>query len=209
MCYTSEASRTSFLVNLITCSILYLYAKKNNYSKIFALFFAFVGLMQLYDWIFWENLEENYINYVVTKIAMITNHLQPIILGLLIYLFHGKIGNISKIILILYSFAILIYSINSYNTITYTLISEKSKPSLHWSWNEQEYSVIVYALFLISLSILCLENFDYPINIIFNFINVLSFLFASYYYKGLGVGRFWCYFVSYIPILVLFLQEFF
>lgn len=209
MCYTSEASRTSFLVNFITCSILYIHAKNNNYSRIFALFFAFVGLMQLYDWIFWENLGENNINYVFTKIAMISNHLQPLILAYLIYIFTGNIGYFSKIIIMLYFIFGLIYSIKIYDSIKYTVVSEKSTPSLFWEWNFLPHSLIVYILFLLALTVLCYENFDYPINIIFSLINILSFLFASYYYKGQGIGRFWCYFASYIPLFVLVLQEFF
>jgi hypothetical protein len=206
MCYSNNASKTSFLVNIITCFILYNYAK-TSYSKIFALFFTFVGLMQLYDWIFWENLSENNINYIFTKIAMISNHLQPIILALLIYIIHGKLGNFSQIAIIIYSIASLLYSINAYNNINYTLVTDKSKPSLYWQWNDQPYSEITYALFLISIGILCYENFNYPINLIFFLINIISFFFASFYYKGKNVGRFWCYFASYVPLFVLLLQE--
>jgi hypothetical protein len=206
MCYSSDASKVSLTVNVITCFILYNYAK-TDYSKIFALFFAFVGLMQLYDWIFWENLYPNNINYIFTKIAMISNHLQPIVLALLIYIISGKIGKFSQIIVLLYSSIALIYSINSYNNINYTLVSENSKPSLYWEWNDQPYSGITYLLFLLTFTVLCFENFNYPINIIFTLINLLSFFFTSYYYKGQNIGRFWCYISSYIPILVLFLQE--
>jgi len=206
MCYSSDASRVSFSVNLITSYILYTYSK-TEYSKIFALFFAFVGLMQLYDLIFWENLSENNINYIFTKIAMISNHLQPIILALLIYMISGKLESLSKIIIIIYSLFALVYSINTYKNINYTLVSKESSPSLYWQWNDQPYAEIVYTLFLMSLVILCFENFEYPINTIFVLITILSFILSSYYYKGQSIGRFWCYFSSYIPLLLLIFQS--
>jgi hypothetical protein len=80
MCYSKEVSQRSFILNLITSYILYTYTD-NAENKIIAIFFAFVGSMQLYDWIFWEtqdikNTSQANINFITTKLAMITNHLQ-------------------------------------------------------------------------------------------------------------------------------------
>ena len=65
---------------------------KNKTNKILAIFFAFIGLMQLFDWIFWENQNisnqnEKLINFIFTKIAMFVNHLQPIVLAIVIYIY--------------------------------------------------------------------------------------------------------------------------
>lgn len=219
MCYSKEVSRDSYIINIITCYILYYYHSNNSTYKIFALFFAFVGLMQLFDWIFWEHQDmssdnDKKINFIFTKIAMFANHLQPIVLAYLIYHYYGKLKDVSLVILILYIIFIIPYTINAYNQIDYTLQQKinvidlkEPKPSLYWQWNSKYNSFIVYALFLIALSIFSLENFSYPMNIIFAFINVFTFFLSDYYYKGHSTGRFWCKNASLVPLLILILGE--
>ena len=136
---------------MITSYILYTYSN-NIENKLFAFIFAFIGLMQLYDWIFWENQDitnksQADINFVTTKLAMITNHLQPIVLALLIYYFKGKIGKISTYMLVIYVIFMMIYSIKTFNKITYTLtekvdvrrlVKDEERTSLFWEWNYNE-----------------------------------------------------------------------
>lgn len=210
MCYTKQVSQDAFLINMVSCYILYYYHTKtyDNSYKIFALFFAFVGLMQLFDWIFWNNQVKNNINFTTTKIAMIANHLQPIVLSGLIYLFNKKLSNNSIIILIVYIVYGLYYSINVYNITDYTLVTEQSSPSLDWKWNSLgPHPKLMYGIFLITFILLSLENLIYPMNILLAFICGLSFVFASYYYKGVNIGRFWCHYSSYIPLLILFIAN--
>lgn len=223
MCYSKEVSQRSFIITVITSYILYTYTK-NVENKIIAIFFAFVGLMQLYDWIFWEtqdikdNSQAN-INFITTKLAMITNHLQPIILTILIYYFKGKIGKWSKYMLILYIILAITYSIKTFNKITYTLTEkinvkgvinkeERVKTSLFWEWNYNEVdgSILVYMVFLLTLSMLSYENLSYPINIVLSFISVFTFGLSFYLFKGHALGRFWCNFASFVPLFILFIN---
>jgi hypothetical protein len=171
--------------------------------------------MQLFDLIFWRNQNmqdpnESLINYTVTKIAMLANHLQPIVLALLIYIYTGSLGNLSQITLLVYTIVIIYYSIFIWNKITYTLeekIKENdSRSSLRWEWNLQKNNVVVYFLFLITLSILAYENFDYPIDIILLCTNLITFLLSAYYFKSRFVGRFWCKLASFIPIMFIFIK---
>jgi hypothetical protein len=200
MCYSSKASIIAFIINLISCIIIY---KKNS---IISLFFGFVGLMQLYDYIFWKNQKKNNINYITTKIAILSNHLQPIILALLIYFIQKKLNNLSLIIIIIYSIYSLYYTIKYWNNINYTLVEKISRPSLYWRWNHMEKNNILYILFLLSLSISSFENFNYPSNIILLFINIISFIFSFIFFDKIhSIGRFWCYFASYVPLLFLFI----
>lgn len=184
-------------------------SKKDPTFKILALFFGFVGLMQAYDWIFWENQEKNNINYIFTKIAMITNHLQPIVLGLLIYFFTKKIGYNSIIILLIYTFFVSIYSYTNFDKIDYTLTTKEvindNKSLLYWKWNYFPGSGILYFLFIFSLLIISLENFKSPLNYILVFINLASFFFAKI--KNHYIGERWCEFASYIPLLLLITKD--
>jgi hypothetical protein len=221
MCYSAEQSINSFVINLITCYALYTYKNISTY-KILALFFGFVGIMQLFDIIFWntqniKNINQSRINFITTKLAMFANHLQPIVLAYLIYIFTGKLGQLSTIIIIFYTFIIIFYTINAYHKITYTLTETVSirtlspqddeiKPSLKWEWNSQYNSIFVYIVFLTTLVILSYENFTYPLNIILSFINIFTFLLSAYYYKGKSLGRFWCKFAAWVPLLFILLD---
>ena len=223
MCYSKEQSQVSFITNLVTCYILYNYPHTNNTAhKILALFFGFVGVMQLFDWIFWENQDisnskQANINFAFTKIAMLANHLQPIVLASLIYYFNGNIGNMSQIMIGIYSVVAIIYTIYAYNNITYTLeqkipmrrlfSNEEIKPTLYWEWNTLHNNLPVYLIFLSTLGILAYENFKFPINIIFAFINFFTFLLSGYYYKGQSLGRWWCNYASFIPLFILLISN--
>jgi hypothetical protein len=228
MCYSEKQSRKTFLINIIACYALYNYNNEATH-KVLALFFAFVGIMQLFDIIFWNNLnitnsKQANINYITTKLAMFANHLQPIVLAYLIYIFTGSLGELSKIILSIYTVIIIFYTLDTYNKIKYTQVTNVSirdtndllfpdleddiiKPSLKWEWNIQEYSLPVYLTFLLTLIILSYENFNYPFNIILAFINVFTFVLSAYYYKGQSLGRFWCKFAAWVPLLFILIDK--
>lgn len=230
MCYSEEQSRKSFVINLITCYILFTYKDNSPTFKILAIFFAFVGIMQFLDIIFWntqniQNPEQARINWITTKIAMFANHLQPIVLAFLIYIYKNSLGSLSKIIISIYTIVILLYTINAYNKINYTLQQEVSirdlndlffpypdddyiRPSLKWEWNLQSNSWIVYKIFLLTLLILAYENFSYPFNIVLVFINVFTFVLSAFYYKGRSLGRFWCKLAAWVPLFFILIHKF-
>jgi hypothetical protein len=229
MCYSEEQSRKSFVINMITCYVLFTYNTSPTF-KIIALFFAFVGIMQFLDIIFWNNQNiqdprQAQVNWITTKVAMVVNHLQPIILAYLIYIYKGSLGKLSNIILPIYIIAISIYSFNSYNKIKYTLQEDVSirdvndllfvnpeddytRTSLKWDWNIQRHSLIVYIIFLSTLLILAYENFSYPFNIVLAFINIFTFVLSAYYYKGRSLGRFWCKFAAWVPLFFILIHKF-
>jgi hypothetical protein len=213
MCYSSEVTKESILVNFISCVLLYFYYPHPN-ARILALFFFFVGLMQYFDLIFWvatcrrgelceHEKEKNETNFIFTKLAMIINHLQPIFLAFLIYFYKGNLGRYSKKILILYTIVISIYSIYIFNKIDYTLPKKTSdgKTYLFWQWTDQKYKEIVYFIFLLTLFALVYENFPKNLNYILIFI-----IFASYvlsFHKNSFSGRFWCTIAAWIPLFIL------
>lgn len=207
MCYSLEISRNSFLINTIACYILYNYNSKKVDNKILSIFFGWVGLMQLLDYIFWLNQEKNRINFTFTKIAMIINHLQPIVLGLAIYYFNGKLKVNSKSLLIIYSFIAIFYSISIYDEIDYTLkekTPDKKHTTLYWQWNRKNNNMIVYFTFICVLSLLAYENLSYPINIIMVFINIFTYILASD--KVRSIGRMWCNISSFVPLFLLYIE---
>jgi hypothetical protein len=188
-----------------------MYDTKSRTNKLLALFFGFVGFMQLFDWIFWthqnvHNRDEAIINYIFTKIAMIFNHLQPFVCGLLIYLYLGKIKPYSLVILGIYTIIATIYSIQAYEKITYTL---KKENILHWEWNfASDLNIPVYSLMCLSFVIMAYEHFKSPLNYILIILNIGFILFSAYTWKSTVLGRFWCKFSAMIPTILLLLVIF-
>lgn len=226
MCYSYEQSRNNFVINIIACSILYNY-KNKPICKILGLTFGYIGLMQLFDMIFWSTQAMNdqsqkTINFITTKIAMVVNHLQPIVIAYIIYFFTGKLGIVSKLSLLLYTFVMSIYTYYAYYNIHYTLVqdvknvkgqknkhNEETRQILKWEWTNQPYSLVVYFIFFLTLLIVFYDNLPSPFNLIAAIIFSLTLLFSRHYFKGLYVGRFWCKVVAFLPVLLLLLNFFF
>jgi hypothetical protein len=206
MCATLKHSIYNVIINFISSLLLFYIYKKKQLNKdilIIILFFLFISLMQIYDVIFWLNQKENNINYIFTKIAMITNQLQPIIFTYLISLYY-KLNDTTILILILYIFFSLYYCISIFNKINYTLVTKESYPVLDWKWNNFYNSQHIYILFVLLLS-LCSSYFQYPLNIISIIFTNLSLLFSYYYYKKY-IGKVWCIIAVYFPLLILIIK---
>lgn len=199
MCYSPEASLSAFVVT--TCTSLVLV----RYNAVLGWFFLYVGLMQLFDLIFWTHRGQNNINWRTTKVAMIVNHLQPLVLMALLWKFGSKpIASWVVIAVMVYAVVVMAYSVDCWNKISYTVVDVKSAPSLYWQWNDVRGACLVYGLYLFALVALCLDGFAWPLNVTSASVVFLSFILSMYYYKGqTSVGRFWCYFAAYVPLLII------
>jgi hypothetical protein len=211
MCYTLNTSINTFIINIVFCIILFVYANINSnvQLKIISLFFLYVGVMQFWDILFWINDENTQTNKYSTKMAMLWNHFEPIILFFLI-LFYSKtqnvyrISRISLITIIVYSVLMIGYTSYNWNKVKKTSVIRETKNSLFWEWNYMEGSVPFYTIFLITLLILSYQNFSGWIRNLSLFFMLFTFFFSLYKYKiDKGVGRFWCYFAAYGPIFYL------
>ena len=201
MCYSLQASISSFLINIVSTFLL-LNVTKNPNIKALSIFFAFVSLMQLYDAIFWLTQHKFlHINSIVTKMAMVTNHLQPIILYFLLSIFTKiKFNFITNFVLILYIVFAFFYTHINFNKLTLTKIHGIT---LKWDWNYFKYAQFLYTLFLILLSLISF-HLPYPLNILMFFINIISFVFSYKISKSSETGRVWCKIASYIPLILFF-----
>ena len=154
MCYTSSTSIKAFIIGVIS-SLLLVYSSNNNDYKIIGYFFLFVSCMQLFDALFWNYPPPLETNKIATKFAILFNHLQPIVLFLLINHYNkGQIHTGSKLLTLFYTIIITIYTISLWNKVNYTTVTDRSSPSLDWEWNRQKFSSFVYFIGLfIGLSI--------------------------------------------------------
>lgn len=210
MCFDIITSLTTFIINITTSIALYTIAYKHKdvfiskQLKIISIFFIFVGFMQIWDAIFWTYDANTKVNIYSTKLAMIWNHLQPIVLAILIYLFIGKLTIPSMIILFIYLVMIVYYSVNGWKTLKGTEVTNKTCGSLYWQWNYMKGYKIVYTIFLLCLLLLVQQQFTGWIRMLTMFIILTTFFFSFYKYRKMASeGRFWCYYTEFCPIFFL------
>jgi len=198
MCYTKEVSLYAFIAGISVS--YYLYTKPNPNLKIIGGFFFFVSFMQLFDYIFWTYPKDN---ETTTKIACIFNHLQPIVLAYLIYRYTGNLK--LKFFVIHYAIAAFIYTSSNWSSLKGTEV-DPSTGSLYWSWNHWEHSEYFYGFFLVLCMALCYYNLTPPYNKIMALLFPLTFFMSYMKYGARFIGRFWCYFAAYIPLLFLLIN---
>jgi hypothetical protein len=204
MCYSKSLSLKSFLFGII--SSIYLYTNNNssfNENKTIALFFSFVSLMQLVEYFLWSDLKCTGINQTTSKIGILLNHFQPVVL-LLISLFYLESNNsssfnINQNVLILINIIYSIYVIYDYKR----FLDEKNfcvKPNkkghLDWTW-KHNFNYTFYHL-LIFLNLL---NYNNYYNLTMSMILSYVIFFVSLTKFRDNIGEFWCLMVTGIPFL--------
>jgi hypothetical protein len=201
MCYSENISITTYIVGLIGCGIL---IKYNYYVE--AVIYFWVIQMQLVEYFIWRNQNCNIVNKNVTKIGLLVNNLEPVVLWLGIYLFSKKIlPDWVNYVMIVFVVISLIYSYQVYGDYC-TNVTEESKPYLYWKWNTGKYFEYYYAFFLIVINILCIYGVEngYKAAII---INTLFFTSRMIYSKYNSVGNLWCFATAFAPFITLLIYN--
>lgn len=199
MCYSPHASLVAFVVNSCTCLVLM------HYNLVLGLFLFYVGIMQLYDLIFWTHQVENAVNYWITKLAMITNNLQPLVLAALVVTIGKKRLSIPTWTVVCVYALVLLWAIPySWNRITYTMVTPESAPSLYWQWNYLPWSTTMYSLYMLAFLMVMWDGLEWPMNTFVILLTIVSFVLSQHYYKGkTSTGRFWCYFAAWTPLIIV------
>lgn len=204
MCYSKRVSAVTFVFNLFGSIALYQLGSISTLQRL-AVFFFWIGLQQLYDWIFWTWSPPSQINSFVTKLAMISNHLQPIVLFVVSE--KQKQNLLSLGLLLLYTIYIAIYTARIWSVVDYTEVTPSSGSSLEWKWNNQVGGGFVYFLFMLSFLVQFLIGFTSPWNVLMCGFSLLSYLIAWFdWNKQHVVGRGWCWLGALGPGLVLTLD---
>jgi len=211
MCFTPQASIIAFSLNLIGCFTLSL-SPRDDLRQL-GKFFFFVGLMQIWDFIFWhtQTAKRASINKVTTRVAILSNHLQPIVLW---YLFRDRVGHKTRALLGVYCIVSLIYTIMSFKSVKRTMAypcgsdaegSPCRRKSLHWSWNHLEKytgaSLVMYGSFHALMHAVAISALPRSLALLMLFIQYGTFAMGGLVKKE-DIGRFWCFFAALIPIFL-------
>lgn len=201
MCFSSESSLFTFITGIISSLLLIYYGnKKYNKENIsFGLFFIFVIFMQLFDYLFWNDLDnKKKINEKITLIAPIFNWTQPLFL-FVVKSFLYKTFNLS-IFSILNFIYLLNICINYYNFITNEkkFITKVKENHLSWRWKKY-LNAIFYSIISI-FNVFYLTNFKYSLFIFI--LGTLSLILSNYFFNY-HAGEIWCFFVVVIPLIMI------
>lgn len=210
MCFNQQVSLATYMIAMTGTYQLY---KQNLLPE--AIFYGWVAQMQLLEFFLWKfqpcnvtpDITNN--NVYVSKIANIVNHLEPFALWFaIIYFSNVKLSQNMNSYMYIYAFLTILYTYNVLTTTECTTVSEKSKPHLHWKWNNGPYYVQFYTIFLITLVLLSYYGLQYPRNIINAGIILISyFLSYSIYGDKHSVGAMWCFAAAFAPWVLLFLYK--
>jgi hypothetical protein len=196
MCFSKEVSLGTFIIGVIGSALVYSFNTKID--KILAIFFFYIILMQLLEFILWNNLTCNVINKITTFTAIILNATQPVVLAMLV-LYNYKLPNQTSLIIytILYSLMMLIYNLQ-----TKTLCTLKNKFNhLEWKWNSLFMYIFAYIMYILYLSYIIL-SIPYKWNKMLILIILLSYLLSIYIYWGTNnIDSLWCFFAAFFPII--------
>lgn len=203
MCFSSNASIISFLFGIIGSILVFSLGSVSN--KIIGGFIGFVSLMQFIEYLLWNHqICDNY-NKFLSILGMILNHMQPVVLGLLILLFNKTIPlynyNIILLVLFIYLIIIIPYSLqfkSNYN-LQCTL---KSIKHLKWNWISMNYSYIIYITFLLAMILLFIYGLpSKKLGIIVGCTAFITFFTSFIIYPQEFVGALWCFYTAFIPII--------
>lgn len=203
MCFSPLASMSTFLIGIIGAILCISLGTPTD--KLVGYFFGFVSSMQGIEFALWENQDCNTINKMISVLGMVLNHLQPIVLSILILLLNNDLSHTTKQVIILstiiYAIVITAYSFQYANEDECTVKNEYKH--LEWKWNGMKYRNIAYILFLFMLVMLFyIGTPDKKSGIILSAISLISYFTSFFIYKDKKVvGSLWCLFASFTPVL--------
>ena len=208
MCWNAKVSFLTFSIGLIFSLILIKNGNKKYKmeNKISGIFLIFIALIQLMDFFFWIDINNNIgLNKLMTIIGPLLNVGQPVILYLIKYYYYKPSFNmnINSLVLII-NLLYLIYFIKIYiNFISYSsnLITGIKNNHLKWPWIE--YSNAYFYLILLGINIFYLFDFKYGLSV---FLIVYFFLLLSVKYFYYNAGELWCFFGAFTPLILYFVS---
>lgn len=206
MCFSAKISILTFIIGFVSSFLCFTLGK--IIDKIVGLFFAFISLMQIIEYLLWNHqICDNY-NRLVSICGMILNNMQPIVLGIIILLINTSLKKrwLIKLIIIIYLFFIVPYSIQFINNkdIQCTI---KNKKHLEWKWSSMKYYTLIYFIYILTLSLIFIVGLPtIKLGIFASLYAVFTYLTSSYFYSDGSIGALWCFYILLTPLIYYFLR---
>jgi hypothetical protein len=207
MCFSANVSLFTFIIGTVFSLILIKYGNNKFKTENLAsgIFLIFISLIQLMDFIFWTDLNNKMgINRITTILGPILNVGQPLILYLIKYLIYKpdifSLVNYNLPVFIL-NMLYLVYFVSMYTNFLNSgeLVTKTSNGHLSWPWIK--FANPIFYLILFAINIFYLFNIKYGL-VLFS-IHYLFLMLSMKYFKY-NTGELWCFFGSFIPLIMYF-----
>jgi hypothetical protein len=220
MCFSANASLAAFFIGLAGQVALY---TRGGQSRALAFGFSTLTLMQLFEYIMWENpcSEEvpNTTNKYASKLAMISNFAQPLTISIsLLYFRHnGKyskelfIGTAAYAILLAYDVITAWEDVTCSAPTGVEVSGNQCTPTscgLEWQWTSKfnGFSWTAYFVLLHFATLTAVKPFSTAV-ITTAYIDI-SFVIAFLLHRNQrSIGSHWCFYAVLLPWLVFFLPQ--
>ena len=200
MCFSKKVSMLTYIIGIVGSINLYF----NLNLKIEAIFFAWVVQMQLIEYFLWNNQSCNQLNINTTKLGIIINHLEPIILWIAILLLSThKLPEYVNMLMIIFTLVSIIYTKNVF----LDKCTLKEKKHLIWNWTFEKNSNIYYGFFILCLNLLFIYGVDNG-NILAILTTGFFFISKLLYKNEKSVGAMWCFFAAFAPWIIPILYNY-
>ena len=204
MCFNKDVSILSFLISILGGLTLIKMGDQRykETNKKIALFFIWVGFMQLVEFLIWIDLDcSRGINRFAGIIGPILNYLQPVIF---ILLFYNRNHSFIVYPLLIYLFIVIVYYIKY--ILKGNFCSGKNiLGHLKWSWSDLGPLPLVYSCITLLLGYYIYKVNNKYINLSY-ILGIILFI-ISYLKFNKNLGELWCFFVVGIPLFVLLSQK--
>ncbi len=201
MCISKNLSLVSFTVSIVS-SIALLQFGNAPENRVISYYMIFVGLMQLVDYGAWIDLKcTKGFNRLSSVLGPLLNHIQPLLfLGLAYYYLQSSSIISDKVLValgIIYG-GYMIYKYIQYLNSGELCIHTDPLGHLVWQWGNNYNYWGYHLLFLLGII-----NF-------YKYNGLLVFYIAAYILYSISIkSEIWCFLVTGIPFLNLFLQKLF
>lgn len=197
MCWSENSSIASFIIGTIL-NIYVLLHFKTPLIYSFCIMWQWVLMMQLAEYLIWRDLDNTSTNGLGTKMALIFNITQPLVMFLCFFLtstapIENKI--FASIIILMYLCFMLVY-FNIQNEYKFLTPSAQCKHmNLQW-WEDNKITGLIYYLTLIYIMMLLVR----PVHLsVFTTIFITITVLVSSIFYSCGAPSMWCWFVVPFP----------
>jgi len=205
MCFNYKVSLLTFVIGTVFSVLLMKYGNPQYKleNKVSGIFLIFISLIQFMDFLFWIDLKNLYgINKITTILGPILNVAQPTILYIIKYIYYKP--NIFEGLNLLVAILNLLYFIYFLKVYIQFLLNEKlvtSTENNHLKWPWIKYASPINYLIMFAINIFYLFNFNYAL---FLFVILYFLLYISHTFFYYNAGELWCFFGSFIPLILFF-----
>lgn len=171
-------------------------------------FYLFVSLMQLVEYFIWKDINcKTGLNMIGASLGPILNHLQPVVMLLLLSYYMKSSKRVPKFGLYALNTVYLFYVFVKYIEYIYNkdnlCVKTNSCGHINWTWKGKFDYIFYFAVSIVN-SLNYLENTNFMVTFIISYI----LLFISIFQFNKNIGEFWCLMVTGVPFANIFIQRF-